>query len=714
MRGSQFEEASLDPADGEIAQQLAARFNPRRYRLDVRHAPMMHVACAQEAGGSWVMMHLFHHFVLDHTALEIVLHEIDAHLHGNEGQLPEPLPFRNFVAQTRLGVSREEHEAFFLEMLADVSEPSLPFGLADVQGDGSGIVEAYHRIDSSLSKRLRACARRLGVSAASVCHVAWARVLSALCGCDDVVFGTVMFGRMQGGASVDRAMGLFMNTLPFRVKLDASVEVGVRRTHAELAQLMHHEHAPLALAQRCGGVAAPAPLFSALLNYRHFSPETVSRVLDGMDTLFGEERTNYPVTLSVNDLGENLSLSAHVDGSGNAQRTCEYMHRSLEELVDALERSPEKPLSTLSVLPEAERHRVVVEWNATEHPYRSDVCVHELFEEQVARTPDAVAVVYQDSKLTYAELDRQANQLAHHLRKFGVGPDKRVALCLERRPPMIIALLAILKAGGAYVPLDSSYPPDRLAYMLHDSAPEAVLIDNRAESDLRQMIYASGATVVNVDEDCSEWQAAHETKPDVDGLSPEHLVMVIYTSGSTGKPKGVMIEHRSTINRLLWLQETYPLDALDSLLQKAPVGFDVSVFEIFWPLCTGATLVLARPQAHNDPEYLAATISKNNVTAIHFVPSLLQWFLEDCDDRWALSVKRVLCSGELLPLSTIRKFCLRFPGVELHNLYGPTEGAEVTAWRCDPSWASEIVPIGRPIANTRIYILDKRLASPSL
>ena len=173
----QIEELSLDPADGEIPQQLAARFDPRHYRLDVRHAPMMHVACAQETSGSWVLAYLFHHLVLDHVAVEIVQHEIDAYLHRNEGQLPEPLPFRNFVAQTRLGVSREEHEAFFREMLADVSEPTLPFGLADVQGDGSGIVEAYHRIDSSLSKRLRACARRLGVSAASVCHVAWARVL---------------------------------------------------------------------------------------------------------------------------------------------------------------------------------------------------------------------------------------------------------------------------------------------------------------------------------------------------------------------------------------------------------------------------------------------------------------------------------------------------------------------------------------------------------
>ena len=223
-------------------------------------------------------------------------------------------------------------------------------------------------------------------------------------------------------------MGLFLNTLPVRVKMATSVEVGVRQTHAALAQLMYHEHAPLALAQRCSGVAAPAPLFSALLNYRHTASGGVSRPLDGIDVLSSQERTNYPVTLSVNDFGEELSLSAQVVESLDARRMCEYMNCALQELVDALERAPKSPLNELRILPEAERHQVLVEWNATETAYPSDRCVHELFEEQVARTPDAVAVVHDDVQVSYGELNARANRLAHYLRSLGVGPESRVAL----------------------------------------------------------------------------------------------------------------------------------------------------------------------------------------------------------------------------------------------------------------------------------------------
>ena len=216
------------------------------------------------------MLLLFHHLAIDHTTLEVMQQEIQALLLGQAGQLPAPLPFRNFVAQARLGVSREEHEAFFKKMLGDVDEPTAPFGLTDVQGDGSGIEEARQPVDPLLARRLRERARALGVSAASVCHLAWAQVLARVSGRDDVVFGTVLFGRMQGGEGAERVLGLFINTLPVRIRIgDETVQDTVRETHTQLAQLLRHEHAPLALAQRCSAVAAPTPLFSALLNYRH-------------------------------------------------------------------------------------------------------------------------------------------------------------------------------------------------------------------------------------------------------------------------------------------------------------------------------------------------------------------------------------------------------------------------------------------------------------
>ena len=293
------------------------------------------------------MMQLLHHLAGDHTTMEVMQEEIQAHLLGRSSQLPAPLPFRNLVAQARLGVSQEEHEAFFRKMLGDVEEPTAPFGLLDVQGDGTGIEEARVALDAPLARRLRERARKLGVSAASLCHLAWAQVLARVSGREDVVFGTVLFGRMQGGAGADRAMGLFINTLPVRIQIGGEgVEASVRHTHALLADLLRHEHASLALAQRCSAVPAPTPLFSALLNYRHSRGGPGS--LGGGDAGMG----GYPGTLrggahqlSVYALGGRPGLRALVSQRRYRLRSIrcgcvEFMHTALEALVQALETDP--------------------------------------------------------------------------------------------------------------------------------------------------------------------------------------------------------------------------------------------------------------------------------------------------------------------------------------------------------------------------------------
>ncbi|WP_244561558.1 condensation domain-containing protein, partial [Ensifer aridi] len=306
-------------------------------------------------------------------------------------------PFRNLVAQARLGVSSEEHEAFFRKMLADIDEPTTPFGLSEVRGDGRGSSEARRMLPPALNNRLRAQARRLGVSLASLCHLAWGQVVARSSGREQVVFGTMLFGRMHAGTGADRAMGLFMNTLPLRLDLDGTgVEQSVRIAHARLAELLSHEHAPLALAQRCSGVVAPAPLFSALLNYRHTTPAHntpaqstpamsgvgTSDVLSGMEWLGSEERTNYPVTLSVDDFGEALGLTADAVEPISPDRICGYMQRALEQLVEALERAPNTPVRELDILPAAERRYLLKELNLTDADYPSDLCAHELFEAQ--------------------------------------------------------------------------------------------------------------------------------------------------------------------------------------------------------------------------------------------------------------------------------------------------------------------------------------------
>jgi amino acid adenylation domain-containing protein len=709
------EEVELDPADGELSEQLYTRFDPRHFRIDVRQAPLLRFYIAHDSiHDRWLMMMLLHHLTGDHTTLEVMHAEVQAHLLGQEDRLPAPLPFRNLVAQARLGLSKEEHEAFFRRMLGDVDESTAPFGLLDVQGDGGGIDGARLPLDDDLARRLRSHARRLRVSVASLCHLAWARVVARVSGREDVVFGTVLFGRMQGGEGADRVMGLFINTLPIRILVDEEgVEASVRQVHKQLAELLRHEHASLALAQKCSAVPAPLPLFSALLNYRH-SPgagqapsEDAMQAWQGIRYLRGEERTNYPFTLSVDDLGEGFSLEAQTPASVEPMRVCQFMSTALESLVNALETSPAKKMRTLEVLPQPERDRVLYEWNETKAEYPADKCVHQLFEEQVTKTPDAVAVVFEDQELSYGELNRRANQLAHYLMELGVKPDDRVAICIERSLEMIVALLAVLKAGGAYVPLDPAYPAERLRFMLEDSAPVALLTQNK----LRELFSELGdkLPVIDITAETSAWSKHPETNPDPNslGLTPNHLAYVIYTSGSTGSPKGVMVQHRGLCNRLVWMQRAYKLDSNDAVLQKTSFGFDVSVWEFFWPLLVGARLVVARPGGHKDPGYLVAAMLQNKISTIHFVPSMLQALLDHIDMVEIPALTRVVCSGEALSAALLSRFHEKLPKVALYNLYGPTEATvDVTAWTCLFDFAHSTVPIGRPIANTHIYILD--------
>ncbi|HEV7371269.1 AMP-binding protein, partial [Arenibaculum sp.] len=477
------EEVVPDPADGDVAGQLRRRFDPRRYRLDLRRAPLTRLFVARDpSDGRWVALRLFHHIIDDNTSLKQFNAEVEAHLAGRAGELPAPLPFRNFVVQARSGVSQEEHEAFFRGMLGDVDEPTAPFGLMDVRGDGVGIGEARRSVEPGLARRLRARAQALGVSAASLFHVAGGQVVARATGRPDVVFGTVLFGRMQGGEGADRVMGPYINTLPMRLRLGpAGAEACVREAHRLLTGLIRHEHASLALAQRCSRVFAPMPLFTALLNYRHAGPSSArngaaSGAWEGIEHLDGEERTNYPLTLAVDDLGTGFELTAQVASAVDADRVCAMMHRALESLVEALETAPERPVGSLDVLAPAERRLVADEWNRIE-TYPVERCIHELFEAQAKLNPDAPAVTFEGRSLSYGVLNARANRLARHLRTLGVGPDRLVAICTERSPEMVVALLAVLKAGGAYLPLDPAYPAERLAFMLADAAPVAVVTD---------------------------------------------------------------------------------------------------------------------------------------------------------------------------------------------------------------------------------------------
>ncbi|NDZ18109.1 non-ribosomal peptide synthetase [Variovorax sp. WS11] len=306
---------------GAVADQLNAHVHASRYRIDVRQAPLIRgIAARDEENGRWLLQLPTHHLALDHTSEELLVEEIALLLQGREAELPEPVPFRNYVAQARLGASAAEHEAFFRGMLADVDEPTAPFGLADVRIEGAQVIEERCLLDGPAARALREQAQRHGVSAATVFHLAWALVLGRTTGRDDVVFGTVLFGRMQGGEGAHRALGMFINTLPLRLRLgEGTVAQCLQQANAALADLLHHEHAPLSLAQRCSGLPGAAPLFSTIFNYRHAQvadPEGQNAIWAGMEMLGAEERTNYPFTVSINDRGEAFELVLQVHRPG--------------------------------------------------------------------------------------------------------------------------------------------------------------------------------------------------------------------------------------------------------------------------------------------------------------------------------------------------------------------------------------------------------------
>jgi amino acid adenylation domain-containing protein len=384
--------------------------------------------------------------------------------------------------------------------------------------------------------------------------------------------------------------------------------------------------------------------------------------------------------------------------AGTIERMVGHWGRLLEGIAeDAEQRVWELPL-----MKEEERHQVVEEWNQTEGWYPQDKTIVELFEEQVERTPNRVAVVYEGQSLTYEELNQRANQLGRRLRGLGVGPDQLVGLCMKRSLEMVAGLIGVLKAGGAYVPLEPDYPRERLDFMVADTGVRVVL----STEQYRGVVEGAGIRVLSLD---AEWsQVAAESGDGLEsGARPENLAYVIYTSGSTGKPKGVMNTHKGLCNRLWWMQQEYRLGESDRVLQKTPYSFDVSVWEFLWPLMTGARLIVARPEGHRDSRYLAEVVEREQITTMHFVPSMLQAFVEEKELSRCGSLRRVICSGEALSAELQERFYARL-GAELHNLYGPTEAAiDVTYWACERGQGRRTVPIGRPISNLQIYILDR-------
>ncbi|MEM9338700.1 MAG: amino acid adenylation domain-containing protein, partial [Bacteroidota bacterium] len=699
-------------ADQEVLPQVEQEIASENLYIDLATAPMLRVKVADDpANETYYLVLNYHHTIMDHVGTAKIREEIALYLSGRSGLLPEPALYRDFIGHTLNKEKLARSEQYFSELYAGIEAPTYPFNLSDTMVDGATpMATSQKMLSSDVRDAIRQVSGDLQMSPAVLFHAAFGLMIGRCSNSEYALFGSVLLGRLQGAKGSDASLGLFMNGLPLLLDLHGDVAAYISQTNERLRALLDHEQTPLSKVHQWSGVANDVPLFSALLNYRHSTQRSSAGDAEQADGSGNKvvsriQRTNYPFNFDIDDYGDDFRLTATLSNVGiDPSQVLSYMEASLKTILEHADKGSERTVSELSIIPEEEANQVWTRFNDTAAGYPADQTVVDLFREQVKKTPGEVAVVYEQESLSYKELDERSNQLAHYLVSKGVSTDVLVGICVGRGLEMVVGVLGILKSGGAYVPIDSEYPEARIDYLLEDSGVKMVLSSGEhaaafSRSDRPEVILLDG-----------DWdKISQEPTEQLKSMaSPEHLAYVIYTSGSTGQPKGVMNSHEGIVNQLLWTQETYQLSSEDALLQKANFSFDVSVWELLWPLISGARLVLARPGGQGDVAYLKELMESQQVTTIHFVPSMLAAFLTGLAAGDCRTLRRVLCSGEALTGEQVRKFRKLFPEVRFDNLYGPTEAAvHVSSWSV-PKDASSLttVPIGLPVANTSFYILD--------
>jgi amino acid adenylation domain-containing protein len=602
--------------------------------------------------------------------------------------------------------TQKGREHWLRQDLSAVAEAALPWE-REAGGDFAPAVVA-RSLDAGTAEAVDGLARRLGVSASGFFLACWQILLGRLTGRRSLVLGVACDGRTYD--DLKGSVGLFARHVPFAVELRSRprfVELW-RRTEEALAEIGRRQDF-FAWKLRPGQPEPGAPFFPFCFeSEERVAPWTAGGVVFSLvecQSFFDRFRVKLGCVRSEAGVAVELAFDAGALPPEEAGRLLERYCT----LVAGAAALPESEIDDLEIVPPAERRRLLADLNDTAVSF-PDLCLHELFEAQAERTPGRVAVVWEGGELTFADLRSRARRLSRRLQRLGVGPETRVAVLAERSPDMLAGLLAVLGAGAAYVPLDPASPRERLEWMLADARPAALLLEDRFAA----AVPAGGPPLVTFAEGFAPGAEDAPEAPAA-GVTPGHAAYVIYTSGSTGRPKGVVMSHRGIVNRLLWMQRTLPLAADDVVIQKTPFSFDASIWEIFVPLLAGATLVLARPDGHLDPAYLAGLIAARRATVLQLVPSMLRVFLEEPGVERCTSLRRVFCGGEALAADLGERFFSRL-SAELHNLYGPTECAiDATHWTCRreggaaETAAGAVVPIGRPIDNDRVYVLDAGL-----
>jgi amino acid adenylation domain-containing protein len=703
--GEQEREAA---AAGMIEREARAGF-------DLESGPLVRARLLRLGAEEHVLLLTMHHIVSDGWSLGVLVKELSALYAAYAQRQPSPLAelaiqyadyavwqrewLQGAVLAEQLQYWREQLQGApaVLELPTDHPRPA-------VQSFRGGQQQMV--LSAAVTEGLKELSRREGVTLFMSLLAAWQVLLARYSGQEEIVVGSPIAGRTRG--ETEGLIGFFVNTLVLRGDLsgDPSFAELLQRVKEVCLGAYGHQEVPfekLVEELQPERSLSHNPLFQVMFVLQNTPREILQ--LPGLElssVKVENTTTKFDLTLGVEDGTTGLGVALEYNTDLFDASTITRMLGHFETLLTGIVAGPRQRLSQLPLLTAAEQ-ALLVDWNDTACPLPEATCLHQLFEAQAQLTPEAPAVSYENEQLSYAELNTRSNQLAHYLREQGVGADALVGIYMERSVELVVSLLAVLKAGGAYVPLDPSYPAQRVNYMLQDAGAKVLLTQAKLSNQL-----PPDGKVVSVD---AEWEtiASHSRQNPPALGSLENLAYVIYTSGSTGQPKGVMIDHRGILNRLIWMQETYQLTAQDRVLQKTPFSFDVSVWEFFWPLITGAELVVAQPGGHQDSAYLRNLITERSITTLHFVPSMLQMFLEEEGLERCDSLRQVICSGEALQAATQERFFEKL-NAQLHNLYGPTEASiDVTFWTCQRGENSRPVPIGQPIANTQMHILDAQL-----
>lgn len=730
---------ALDASDWS-EDQLQRDFTERaREVFDLERGPLLRVVLYRHAEARTTLLFCAHHIEIDFWSLAIFITELEACYRdfalNREHRFSELChAYVDYVAlqkQYLQSAACETDWEYWRDRLeGELPIIALPVDRARPKRSSHAGASVAIRLDPETSRALKNLAKRCEVTLFSVLLAAYKVLLHRYTRSDDLIVGVPTSGRARSRfASV---LGNFVNPLPVR-----SQPLGQRRfvdylseVHEAVTGALAHQDFPFVLMVerlRIERNFGRWPIYQTLFVLQ----QTQSGVdADLAQFALGEDCPPIALgewqaqALAIHERIESFDLKLMAAETVNGvllsfQYRSELFHRAtieglalhFEELIAGILSEPKARLCELPLLSGLERRRMLHGWNSTRREYPAGLSVHRCFEIQVDRTPEAPALIFKHHRLSYRELNARANRVAQALIEAGIGPDVAVGLCMHRSLEMVIALLGILKAGGAFVPLEPDYPEERLAAMLEDARVRLIL----TRSEFSDRLANSGVPLRLLDSEgrvFSERDGSAGRKVDFNPGVPidgANLAYVLFTSGSTGRPKGVGIPHKGLYNRLAWMQQRFGLDGTDAVLQKTPHTFDVSVWEFFWPLITGARLVLAAPGDHRDPERLVALIDEHRVSTLHFVPSMLAAFLDAADLNRCGALRRVIMSGEALSPELRDRFLCR-SSAELHNLYGPTEASiDVTAWFCDRTRKEPSVPIGRPIANTQIYLLDEFL-----